>query len=61
MKKHHRIRSHYRRFSHYAARQGVIHASQALPTVLASIYYALVKEDPDLAEQFRRDPLGLKP
>lgn len=43
-----------------AARQGIIHASQALPIVLASVYYALVKEDPDLAEQFRHDPLGLK-
>ncbi len=43
-----------------AARQGIIHASQAMPAVLASIYHALVKEDPDLAERFRRDPLGIK-
>jgi len=60
MKNHHRIRSTRRRFPHHAARQGAIHVSQALPAVLASIYHALVKEDPDFAEKFRLDPLGIK-
>jgi hypothetical protein len=59
MKKHHRVRTHQRRFSHYAARQGIIHASQALPAVLVAFYQLLVRQDLELAEQFRRDPLGL--
>lgn len=60
MKKHHRARYHRRRFSHYVGRQGTIHASQALPAVLVAFYQSLVRQDPELAEQFRRDPLGLK-
>jgi hypothetical protein len=60
MKKHHRIRIHRRRFSQDAGRQGIIHASQALPAVLAAFYQLLARQDPELAEQFRHDPLGLK-
>lgn len=56
-----RPRAHTRRrFSHYTGRQGIIHASQALPAVLAAFYHALVREQPELAEQFRRDPLGIQ-
>ena len=60
MKSFHRIRPSRRRFPHRAARQGVIHASQALPAVLAALYHSLAAQDPDFAANFRRDPLGLK-
>lgn len=42
------------------AKPGTIHASQAIPKLLTSLYHALAKSDPKLAEQFRLDPLGLK-
>ena len=60
MRAYHRIRISRRRFPHRTARQGIIHASQALPHLLASLYQALADQDPDLAANFRSDPLGLK-
>lgn len=42
------------------AKHGTIHASQAIPELLMLLYHALAKSDPELAEQFRHDPLGLK-
>ncbi len=60
MKSYHRPRPSRRRFPHRAARQGIIHASQALPHLLELIYLALAEQDPALAASFRSDPLGLK-
>lgn len=60
MKPYLRSRPSRRRFSHRTARQGIIHASQALPHLLVSLYHALADQDPDLAANFRSDPLGLK-
>jgi transketolase N-terminal domain/subunit len=57
MKKRHPGR---RRFYLIRRPVGCIHASQAMAEVFATLYRSLLKCDPQLAEDFRRDPFGLK-
>jgi hypothetical protein len=49
-----------RRTRGHAPRCGLVHASQTIAHVLASFFHRLEASNPELAAEFRRDPLGIQ-